>query len=175
MVLNESEQDSLWSEYQIRDAGFVLDSVAKHHKKDHKGNMGTQALHLNKMDRIPFAVNRGLMTIEIEYPTDEDIDKLPMVVLTNEHYKPSDAHGPEDEAIVYKSELQSADEDDLHCFEDAIQGSDVDHGDSFMDPSGEEEVEAFKDAQGGDDLYFFDSDDKVSDKKLLGRAMHLTF
>ena len=30
MGLNESEQDSLWSEYQIPDAGF-----AKHHKKDH--------------------------------------------------------------------------------------------------------------------------------------------
>ena len=62
--------------------------------------MGTQALHLNKMDRIPFVVNRGLVTLEIEYPTDEDIDKLPMVVLTNEHYKQSDAQGPEDEAVA---------------------------------------------------------------------------
>ena len=57
-------------------------------------------LHLNKMDRIPFVVNRGLMTIEIVYLTDEDIDKLLMVVLTSEHYKPSDAHGPEEEAII---------------------------------------------------------------------------
>ena len=52
------------------------------------------------MDRIPFVVNRGLMTIEIVYLTDEDIDKLLMVVLTSEHYKPSDAHGPEEEAII---------------------------------------------------------------------------
>ena len=45
-----------------------------------------------------------------------------MVVLTKDHSKPSDAHGPEDEAIVYKSELKSAEEDDLHCFEDDDSG-----------------------------------------------------
>ena len=65
-----------------------------------KATWDCKLLHLNKMDGIPFIVNRGLMTIEIEYPTDEDINKVLMVALTIEHYKPSDVHGPEEEEIV---------------------------------------------------------------------------
>ena len=56
--LNEESQITLLSEYQIRDHGLVIDSVARKHKSTH-GKPGTQCFCVNSDVYIDFE-DRGV-------------------------------------------------------------------------------------------------------------------
>jgi len=55
---------TLISEYQVREYGYVIDSVAKKHKSTN-GTMGTQQLQLSDLISIPFEDRGGIMGFEI--------------------------------------------------------------------------------------------------------------
>ncbi len=62
---NASSPFTLLSEYQIREHGFIGDSVATKHKSS-ADTYGTQQLVLNKRIHMPFEVRGGIMGFEIE-------------------------------------------------------------------------------------------------------------
>ena len=59
-VYNKGSPITLLSEYQIRENGFVLDSVAEKHMKA-PGVPGSQHLVLNDVLHIPFVDRGGIM------------------------------------------------------------------------------------------------------------------
>jgi hypothetical protein len=68
-VYNQNSPITLLSEYQIREYGKVVDSVAmKHHSTD--GNMGTQTLYASEVVRCPLVDRGGLMGLEL-FPVEE--------------------------------------------------------------------------------------------------------
>jgi len=62
---------TLLSEYQIRDYGYVIDSVATKHKKS-QSEWGTQRFELSDLIHIPFEDRGGMMGFEILPITDSD-------------------------------------------------------------------------------------------------------
>ena len=73
--LNPHCDISLTSEHQVRENGFVCDSVAWKHKKG-PGTWGTQRLELNEFIHIPFVDRGGIMGFEMLPIEEGDIDKL---------------------------------------------------------------------------------------------------
>ena len=63
-VYNEGSPVTLLSEYQIRDHGYVVDSVAAKHRSS-QTTFGTQRLVLNNLIHIPFEDRGGIMGFEI--------------------------------------------------------------------------------------------------------------
>ena len=61
---NPDSPITLLSEYQIREHGYVIDSVAKKHRTGFKA-YGTQTFYLNEVVSIPFEDRGGLMGFEI--------------------------------------------------------------------------------------------------------------
>ena len=61
---NSKSPITLLSEYQIREHGLVIDSVAKKHMSSH-GKRGTQRLELNPRIHIDFEDRGGMMGFEI--------------------------------------------------------------------------------------------------------------
>ena len=72
---NEGCPITLLSEYQVRDHGFILDSVATKHKKG-PGQWGTQRLELNDVVHLPFQDLGALMGFEILEITEEDLKAM---------------------------------------------------------------------------------------------------
>ena len=68
-VYNKDSPITLLSEYQIRDHGYVIDSVATKHLRA-KGEYGTQRLTLSNHVHVPFEDRGGIMGFEI-LPIDE--------------------------------------------------------------------------------------------------------
>ena len=66
---NEGSPITLISEYQVREYGLVIDSVASKHKSI-GGTYGTQRLYLNDVVSLPFEDKGGIMGFEI-LPFDE--------------------------------------------------------------------------------------------------------
>jgi hypothetical protein len=84
MVFNTSSYITLLSEYQIREFGCVIDSVAMHHKRSQKANdYGTQCFQPTKSVTIPFKNNGALMTFEIREPTIKEFDEYHAKTLKN--------------------------------------------------------------------------------------------
>ena len=68
---------TLLSEYQIRDFGMVIDSVATKHRISTENSYGTQRFTLSKHVHIPFEDRGGIMGFEILPITEDDfIDKV---------------------------------------------------------------------------------------------------
>lgn len=71
---------SLYSNYQMRETGIVVDNVSSKHKKDSQGNIGTQSLQVPEGTSLPLCVMSALPVMSIRKPT---IDKLvSMAILT---------------------------------------------------------------------------------------------
>ena len=74
-VYNEGSPVTLLSEYQVREYGFVIDSVAEKHLKS-PDVYGTQRLTLNEDVHIPFLDRGGIMGFEILPVEEGDIDEV---------------------------------------------------------------------------------------------------
>jgi hypothetical protein len=84
MVFNTSSFITLLSEYQIREYGGVIDSVASHHKRSQKTNdYGTQCFQPNKVVIIPFKNNGALMTFDTREPTMKEMESFHAKTLPN--------------------------------------------------------------------------------------------
>ncbi len=88
LVCNEAcihdDPTSLYSNYQMREYGIVVDDVATKHVKDSQGNKGTQSLHIpNGGPKLPLAIADALPVMTIRKPTEEELDTLPKHVLTS--------------------------------------------------------------------------------------------
>ena len=66
---------SLLSEYQVREHGYVIDSVASKHMKTQDSH-GTQRFELNDVLHIPFEDRGGIMGFEMMTVEDGDIDEV---------------------------------------------------------------------------------------------------
>jgi hypothetical protein len=58
-VSNPGSAMTLLSEYQMRENGIIVDSVAKTHKKDADGTFGTQSITIDDHTTIPLIVRGG--------------------------------------------------------------------------------------------------------------------
>ena len=79
---NSQSPITLLSEYQIREYGLVIDSVAKKHMSSH-GKRGTQRLEANSWVHIDFEDRGGLMGFEILPIEKGDEDKYDIITITN--------------------------------------------------------------------------------------------
>src|SRR6476620_3322109 len=80
--MNGDSPITLLSEYQIREYGLVIDSVAKKHKSSH-GKQGTQRFEINSWVHIDFEDRGGLMGFEILPIEDGDEDKYETFTITS--------------------------------------------------------------------------------------------
>src|SRR5687767_2135247 len=78
---NQSSPITLLSEYQIREHGLVIDSVAKKHKSAH-GHSGTQCFHISQDLHIDFEDRGGLMGFEILPIEDGDEEIFEIFTIT---------------------------------------------------------------------------------------------
>ncbi|MEM7375623.1 MAG: reverse transcriptase domain-containing protein, partial [Bacteroidota bacterium] len=74
-VYNKGSPTTLLSEFQVRDFGFILDSVSQHHKTSHNQN-GTQRLVLNEYVHIPLVQKGSLMGFDILPIEEGEIDEI---------------------------------------------------------------------------------------------------
>ena len=72
---NADSPITLLSEYQIREHGYIVDSVATKHKTS-LNTYGTQRIVLNDVLHLPFEDRGGLMGLEILPIEDGDIDEV---------------------------------------------------------------------------------------------------
>jgi hypothetical protein len=76
------------SEYQTREAGNMIDSVARHHKHP-DGSDGGQRMHLTQPMEgsghsetlVPFHIRNALMTFPHREPTDDELKSLPRFLM----------------------------------------------------------------------------------------------
>ena len=72
MICNPTSPHTLLSTHQMRQAGVIVDDVAKHHRKD-EHTLGTQAMHFpEKGEKIDFHLKAALFTFELQKPTMEE-------------------------------------------------------------------------------------------------------
>jgi hypothetical protein len=81
-VYNAGSPITLGSEYQTREFGLVMDSVATKHRSSH-GNFGTQRLELRENEWLPFEDRGGMMGFEIHPYADGDNDVLEIIQVTS--------------------------------------------------------------------------------------------
>ena len=82
-VYNQNSTITLLSEYQIREYGIVVDSVASKHLTT-EGRRGTQTLYASSEVRCPLTDRGGLMGLKL-YPFEEgDEDKYEIFTLTSD-------------------------------------------------------------------------------------------
>jgi hypothetical protein len=74
-VYNEGSPVTLLSEYQIRNYGYVVDSVATKHKSSLR-TYGTQRMVLNEVVHLPFEDRGGIMGFEILPIEPGEIDEI---------------------------------------------------------------------------------------------------
>ena len=87
-VFNKNSYSTLLSEYQLRDHGIIVDSVAtKHLTMNGKG--GTQTLYASSLVKCPLIDRGGLMGLKL-YPIDEgDEDRYEIITITSSNpWKP---------------------------------------------------------------------------------------
>ncbi len=81
-LYNPHSPITLLSEYQIREYGLVIDSVARKHKSAY-GKQGSQCFYLNSWVFIDFKDRGGLMGFEILPIEDGDQDKYDVITITS--------------------------------------------------------------------------------------------
>ena len=194
---------SLYSNYQMREYGIVVDDVATKHVKDSQGNKGTQSIHIpNGGPKLPLAIADALPVMTIRKPTQEELDTLPKHVLTSiEPWNPKEHHH-DFEPVVLNAEIspensENSDEDssvpdlltrDDDCSDSSSECSDIvedleDEGEQFQDamediPTAEEpEVTATPSPDPSEkpaNFCFFDPSDDLSDDAVKGKAVQLS-
>ena len=192
-VLNKGSSTSLISEFQVREAGNIIDSVSKRHTGV-DGNPGTQCMKLkgddDDMVTIPFITRSGLMTFEHWEPTDDELHDLPRVYLSEKApWNPSkyyDDHdtippmlSPEDIAVMATTTGEvplsepSSDPTAGESNDPAPLSEEPDL--LFFDAIQPEEPELpFIDASAGEDEYYYDPSDLITPAACHSRAFHLT-
>ena len=85
-IFNPGSHTTLFSEYQMRENGIVVDSVAKRHTKDYvTKEKGTQSVYLPDGSVIPLVVRGGLMTFAFSKPSEDHYKKgIPIIEVTND-------------------------------------------------------------------------------------------
>jgi hypothetical protein len=88
-VHNADSNVSLMSEYQTRETGNMIDSVARHHKHPDGSDGGQQMRLIQPMDgsslaetTIPLHIRNALMTFPHREPTDDELKSLPRFLMT---------------------------------------------------------------------------------------------
>ena len=192
-VMNKGSSTSLISEFQVCEAGNIIDSVSKRHTGV-DGNPGTQCMKLkgdnDDLVTIAFITRSGLMNFEHWEPNEDELHDLPCVYLSErapcnppKYYDDHDTIppmlSPEDIAVmatttgeVPSSELPS----------DPTAGESNDPAPLseepdllFFDAIQPEEPELpFIDASAGEDEYYYDPSDLIAPAARHGRAFHLT-
>lgn len=79
---NKGSPITLLSEYQIREYGLVIDSVANKHRSSH-GKKGTQRFDVNSWVHINFEDRGGLMGFEILPNEEGDDDRYDIITITS--------------------------------------------------------------------------------------------
>ena len=116
--LNEGSPITLLSEYQIREYGLVIDSVAKKHKSSH-GKQGTQRFEVNSWVHIDFKDRGGFMGFEILSIEDGDEDKYETITITSpERWRPHKFQN----AIYHTTKVEKTDNKESKA---AIKGSET--------------------------------------------------
>ena len=108
--MNDS-QTTLISEYQVREHGITIDSVAKHHKTAH-GTFGNQRMTLSEDVYLPFVDRGGMMGFEI-LPWEEGDENIYAIfeITGNTPWKPRQFQETEDASdknMNTKKEMQLA-------------------------------------------------------------------
>lgn len=81
-IYNSQSPITLLSEYQIREHGLVIDSIAKKHMSAH-GKRGTQRFQVNPWVHIDLEDREGLMGFEILPFENGDEDKYDIITITS--------------------------------------------------------------------------------------------
>ena len=91
LVYNNTSNHTLLSTFQLRDVGFVVDDVAKHHLKNNSGEKGGQCITLEDGKHIDLEVLSALMIFKAELPTMEEYEhsKLPIYDIAQPNWNPS--------------------------------------------------------------------------------------
>jgi len=84
---NRHSPVTLLSEYQIREYGLIIDSVATKHKGPH-GKFGTQRLQISELLHIPFEDRGGLMGFELLPIEEGDENKYDIFTITTSRTLP---------------------------------------------------------------------------------------
>ena len=84
MIYNPGSCISLLSEFQLREHSCVIDSVSRRHRKNVKGDLGTQSFYPRDDLEIPLKVMKGLLGFYIQEPTQEELDTLDRVKITSD-------------------------------------------------------------------------------------------
>ena len=105
MVYNPGSNTTLISEYQVRNHGCVIDSVAKHHKKSVQGDKGTQTFYPKDDYPIPFVLKKGLMSFQLAEPTEEEMELLEHIQITSDAPWNPSTHADDDFPIKKTSHL----------------------------------------------------------------------
>ena len=151
-VYHQDNPITLLSEYQIREYGYVIDSVATKHKRS-STEAGTQRLALSEYVHIPFEDRGGIMGFEILPITDDDFkDDEPLYdvfeVTGAKAWKPArfrqdpEISVDEQQALVQEATQAPTQED---C--DGIKEAKVDDSNELVDHS--------------ENLYYFDPTDEL--------------
>ncbi len=83
-VYNQNSPITLLSEYQIREYGLVLDSVARKHKSL-DGKSGTQTMYVSDVVRCPLVDRGGLMGVQLYLVEDGDEELYDIFNITSDH------------------------------------------------------------------------------------------
>jgi hypothetical protein len=88
-VYNAGSPVTLGSEYQTREFGLVMDSVAIKHRSSH-GRFGTQRLELKQDEWLPFEDRGGMMGFELHpYVEGDDVDLEIIQITSSDIWRPS--------------------------------------------------------------------------------------
>ena len=183
-MYNESSPHTLLSEYEMRESGLIVDPVSKHHKKDDKGNFGTQSIKFLDGTTVDLKSRAALMTFRCALSTMEEYNTLPVYDIAVENWCPSEHY--DDERITLHGQHNS----NIYSIKSEPM---LDSGETLIEHSGEdinkksdsptasqndlEDEDQFYDAieniKEDDKLYYFDAMDELEPSK-PGKVMHLT-
>ena len=105
---NPQSPTTLLSEYQMREHGIIIDSVAKKHKSV-DGQQGTQCFQLNQSSYINFEDRGGLMSFEILPIEEGDEKRYDIITITSPIiWMPDSSHSTIVESMDIPNTVKSA-------------------------------------------------------------------
>ena len=184
---------TLYSCYQMRDFGIIVDDVASHHKKDQDGNTGTQSLHMKDGTTLPLDIKNALPVLNIRKPTEEELEMdqkvLPRFVLTSDApWNPKEHHRDQDILATSTGEKQPLFQGEKLSLEpkpphesDGMQEetqecstNPSDEASVFSDTSEDGYETALEEEEPEPEMFYFDPSDKQTDTAIKGKAVHLS-
>ena len=80
----------------MQEYGVIVDSTAKHHAIDYKGNYGKQMISPSPDVCLPLDIRSALMTMRIRKPSEEELSTMKFHTLTsNEQWIPKNYNDPD--------------------------------------------------------------------------------